>query len=74
MCTNKGEHWEAQQKIGLSDLQIVLNSEGYAVWREMPDTKHNARVDVILGEYGKWKQEQSAVLSGRKKEADVFAS
>jgi hypothetical protein len=37
MYNDEGELWEAQQKIGLSDLQIVLNNEGYAVWREMPD-------------------------------------
>jgi hypothetical protein len=63
---DEGELWEAQQKIGLSDLQIVLTSEGYAVWREMPDTKHNAGVRVILNEFGKWKQEQCAVFFWRK--------
>jgi len=73
LYNDEGELWEAQQKIGLSDLQIVLDSEGCAVWREMPDTKHNAGVDVILDEFEKWKQEQGAVLLG-KKGADVFVS
>jgi hypothetical protein len=65
--------WEAQDKIGLSDLQIVLNSEGYAVWREMPDTKHNSGVGTIRMEFWKWKQEQSAMLDAEKG-ADVFVS
>jgi hypothetical protein len=75
--SDEGVLWEAQQKIGLSDLQIVLNSEGYAVWREMPDPNRNTGVRVISREFGKWKrkqeQEQVDILFGEK-DADVFLS
>jgi hypothetical protein len=59
---DEGELWKVQEKIGLSDLQLVLNSEGYAVWREMPETEHNSGVWLIEDEFSKWKQEQGAVL------------
>jgi hypothetical protein len=70
---DEGELWKVQEKIGLSDLQIILNSEGFAVLREMPETKHRIGVSLIDHEFSKWKQEQGAVLSGQR-ETDVFLS
>ena len=70
---DEGELWKAQEEIGLDDLQIVLDSKGYAVWREMPGVFHNAAVDVIRRKFLTWSNDQGAVLDGNK-EADVFVS
>ena len=70
---DEGELWKEQEKIGLSDLDIVLNSEGYAVWREMPGEIHVRGVNVIQSEFFKWKQEQGAVFFATK-EPNVFVS
>jgi hypothetical protein len=61
------------EKLDLTDLQIVLNEEGYAIWREMPSYIHNGAVDTILNLFQVWKQEQGAQLFG-KQEADVLVS
>jgi hypothetical protein len=36
-----GELWEDLKKLNVTDLQIVLDDEGYAVWREMPHVTTN---------------------------------
>jgi hypothetical protein len=53
-----GELWEAQEKLDLSDLQIVRNEQGYAVWREMPGPIHNIAVFEIQELFNAWKGEQ----------------
>jgi hypothetical protein len=70
---DEGYLWEELEKLNLTDLHIVLNDEGYAVWREMPGTVHNTGVNAIHMEFAKWKEEQGAVLFSRL-EADVFVS
>jgi hypothetical protein len=66
-----GELWEELEKLNLSDLQIVRNEQGYAVWREMPGPIHNAAVEEIQELFTAWKGEQVAQLRGTK-EADVY--
>jgi hypothetical protein len=63
-----GELWEKLDKLNLSDLQIVRNDQGYAVWREMPGPFHNAAVEEIEQLFRAWKGEQ--ILRGTK-QADV---
>lgn len=70
---DEGELWKAQEKIGLDDLQIVLDSKGNAVWRDMPGVFHNAAIDVIRRTFLTWSSDQGAVLDG-KQEADIFVS
>jgi hypothetical protein len=36
---DEGYLWEALEKLNITDLHIVLNDEGYAVWRETPGTE-----------------------------------
>jgi hypothetical protein len=66
-----GELWEELEKLNLSDLQIVRNEQGYAVWREMPGPIHNAAVEEIQHEFQRWEKDQGALLLGTK-EADVY--
>jgi hypothetical protein len=66
-----GELWEELEKLNLSDLQIVRNEQGYAVWREMPGPIHNAAVEEIQELFNAWKGEQAAQLCGTK-QADVY--
>jgi hypothetical protein len=69
---DEGYLWEALEKLNITDLHIVLNDEGYAVWRETPAlSKHDTAVDVILMKFAKWKEEQGAVLFD-KQNANVF--
>jgi hypothetical protein len=35
------------ERFELTDLHVVLNTEGNAVWREMPSSEHRRAVDVI---------------------------
>jgi hypothetical protein len=70
---DEGDLWEDLEKLDLTDLHIVLDNEGYAVWREMPGPIHNAGVSAILNELRKWEREQGAVVFGRP-EASVFVS
>lgn len=69
---NEGMLWEAQEKLGLSDLQIVLNSEGYAVWREMPEIEHDIGVDVIHSEFLSWNNQHHCGKLFGKQDASVF--
>jgi hypothetical protein len=45
------------EKLNLTDLHIVLNDEGYAVWREMPGTEHDTAVDLM--KFAKWKENKA---------------
>jgi hypothetical protein len=70
---HESELLEDIQKQGITDLQIVLNNEGYAIWREMPGVIHNRAVGKILVAFQTWKQEQGAQLHGEKS-ADVLTN
>jgi hypothetical protein len=71
MYEDEGDLWEDLEKLNLTDLHIVLNNEGYAVWREMPGPIHNAAVRGIQTNFQRWEQEQGPALFGEKG-ADVF--
>jgi hypothetical protein len=36
------ELWAELEKVGVSDLRIVLNADGFAVWEEIPGHQHIA--------------------------------
>ena len=66
-----GDLFRALEKIGQSDLRIVLSDQGYAVWQETPGPIHNSAVRRIQKSFEKWEKEQGAVLHGEK-EADLY--
>lgn len=40
-----------------SDLHIVLNEDGFAVWQKMPGNAHNSAVKMIIRRFATWKRE-----------------
>jgi len=59
------------EQYGLRDLRIVLDKEGFAVWREIPGKQHQGAVDVIQFSFDVWKQGRA--LQGRKA-ANLFVN
>lgn len=57
------------ERLGADDLQIVLNGEGFAVWREMPGEAHRSAVREIIDLFDEWKDGR---LIKVEKEANVF--
>jgi hypothetical protein len=55
---HKSELWVDLERFELTDLHIVLNTEGFAVWREMPSSEHARAVDVIEAKFHAWKQDR----------------
>lgn len=67
-----GDLFRALEQLGLPNLRIVLNDQGFAVWQEMPGPIHNAGVQKIQKSFQDWEKEQEgAVLYGEKR-ADVY--
>jgi hypothetical protein len=50
---------EDLEKNGFRDLHLVLNKDGYAVWREMPGDAHNDAVELIDRRFQSWKKQQA---------------
>ena len=59
------------EMLGLRDLQITLDKEGFAVWREIPGEQHHCVVDFISDLFHEW--ENGRMLKGRK-ERNVFVN
>jgi hypothetical protein len=51
--------WADLERFELTDLHIDLNTEGFAVWREMPSSEHRWAVDVIEAEFDVRKQDRN---------------
>jgi hypothetical protein len=56
-----GELWEDLERLHVTDLQIVLDDEGYVVWREMNCAFHNAAVEEIQELFIAWKHRPEQV-------------
>jgi len=54
---------EDLEKNGFRDLHIVLNDDGYAVWRDKPGDAHNDAVKMIDRRFQNWKAQQSPHLN-----------
>jgi hypothetical protein len=55
-CTHELELWADLEELDVTDLHIVLNTEGFTVWREMPDQEHKWAVQEIEIEFDEWKE------------------
>ena len=48
------------EKFGLDDRRhIILNKDGFAIWREMPGSEHNSAVHEIMICFDEWKNGRS---------------
>ena len=47
------------EKFELADLHILLNKDGYPIWREMPGEEHNLVTQKIAIRCGRWKNGRS---------------
>lgn len=57
------------EKYSVDDLQIILNKQGFPIWREMPGEAHRCAVGEIAGLFDEWKNGRR--IRGEK-EANVF--
>jgi hypothetical protein len=71
MYQDEHELWEDLETFDLTDLDVVHNDEGYAVWRETPGFIHHGAVDRIQIEFDRWKREHATVVF-RKTRPNVF--
>lgn len=49
-----------------SDLHIVLNDQGYAVWRKMPGNGHNSGVELIVESFQSWNTRTNCGVKGKQ--------
>ena len=61
--------------VGISDLQVFLNDEGYAVFREMPGEQHRGSVRMMERLFLSWVGNQDDIHNSSmlgEKEANIF--
>jgi hypothetical protein len=68
---NELELIEDLERLGVRDLQILLDKNGFADWREMPGEEHQGVVRDIIVHFDKWKGGRA--ITGEK-EANVFVN
>ena len=49
-----------------SDLRIVLNDQGYAVWQEMPGDGHNTGMEIIVETFQSWAARTQCGVKGKE--------
>lgn len=54
--TDESAFLDDLEKNGVSDLRVVLNEDGYAVWKEMPSDAHNNAVGMITDGLDLWRR------------------
>ena len=59
------------EKFCLDDLRILLNQDGYPIWREMPGSLHNRVVSEIIHRFNEWKNRRPILC---EKEENVFVN
>jgi hypothetical protein len=59
--------------LGDLDLHIVLNKDGFPVWREMPGKEHGAEVEELADLFDEWKNGNGRLIKGAQK-TNVFVN
>jgi hypothetical protein len=68
---NELELIEDLQRLGVRDLEIVLDKNGLAVWREIPGEQHGVAVEDVINHFDEWKDGRA--IKGQKS-ANIFVN